>query len=403
MEAALSPQPPVAHQDPAPSVSVRSALVAALGPAPWLDSDRDPRHQRSPAPQPTSLARHRSHSPGRPASLEPPVETCPRGESPGAQPTASAPLTLGQKQHWKPERGGPPPQRPASLEPPVETCPRGESPGAQPTASAPLTLAPRGETLSPVPLDSQTRSMVEVQLPCTPDTFAAARDLIAMTASASPQPHAKAPGQAGPDPPVSTVGRATAPIPLSAPFPLPLAVPLLLAVLVVLAAPLCLPSPVPVLLCLPVIVEEQIPDPTPISTPVIISAQIQIKEPFHVSVLVQVLAPLPSVTAPFPGADLFGTTMALMFRFSLFGIRGRVVFFGPSPFRLYLPGVRGWILAAAGAGTRSRAQLNGRSGRPGRTTRPRVLHPGLPDQPHLSSKCQRLPPVSPPWGARRLS
>ncbi|EMP38343.1 Sorting nexin-4 [Chelonia mydas] len=39
MKAALSPQPPVVRQDPGPSASVSSALAAAVGTAPWLDSD----------------------------------------------------------------------------------------------------------------------------------------------------------------------------------------------------------------------------------------------------------------------------------------------------------------------------------------------------------------------------
>ncbi|EMP27752.1 hypothetical protein UY3_15144 [Chelonia mydas] len=140
MEAALSPQPPVVCQDPAPSTLVHSAPAAAVGAAPRLESERDPQHRRTPAPQPTSSARCCSHSPG-------------------------------QKQHQKPEKGGPPPQRPASLEPPVQMCPTGERLGAQPTVCATLTPALRGEPLSPVPLDSLTHSVVEVQLPSTPDAF----------------------------------------------------------------------------------------------------------------------------------------------------------------------------------------------------------------------------------------
>lgn len=57
--------------------------------------------------------------------------------------------------------------------------------------AAPLALAPLREPLSPLPLESPCRSVVEVQLPFTPDTFAAARDLIAMTAPGSPPLHTK--------------------------------------------------------------------------------------------------------------------------------------------------------------------------------------------------------------------
>ncbi|EMP40001.1 hypothetical protein UY3_02756 [Chelonia mydas] len=125
---------------------------AVVGTSPSLDSDKDLRHQCAPAPQPTSSARHHSHSPG-------------------------------QKWHGKPEKAGPPQQRPASLEPPAEIQSAAEHLGAL------LTPAPRAELLSPMPLDSLTHRVVEVQLLSTPDTFAAARDLIALT---SPQPQTKA-------------------------------------------------------------------------------------------------------------------------------------------------------------------------------------------------------------------
>ncbi|EMP34924.1 hypothetical protein UY3_07958 [Chelonia mydas] len=65
MEVALSPHPPSACQDLAPSASVRTTPVAVVEVAPWLDSDRDPQHFCSPALQPVTSAWHPSHSPGQ--------------------------------------------------------------------------------------------------------------------------------------------------------------------------------------------------------------------------------------------------------------------------------------------------------------------------------------------------
>lgn len=47
---------------------------------------------------------------------------------------------------------------------------------------APLTSALQGRLSSPVPLDSPSQVIEEMELPSTPDTFEAVRDLITMTA-----------------------------------------------------------------------------------------------------------------------------------------------------------------------------------------------------------------------------
>ncbi|EMP30143.1 hypothetical protein UY3_12726 [Chelonia mydas] len=102
-------------------------------------------------------------------------------------PTAPAPKPAGsswhrshypaQKWHRNQERSGSLTQRPTPLEPANGARPREEHPGLKT-----LELGPS----SPVPFDSLSQVIEEVELPSTPDTFEAARDLIAMTAPWSP-------------------------------------------------------------------------------------------------------------------------------------------------------------------------------------------------------------------------
>ncbi|XP_065416981.1 serine/arginine repetitive matrix protein 2-like [Chrysemys picta bellii] len=153
MEAALSPDTPSTGQAPAPSTSVRSAPAAPAMTTTRVASDKPPRHRTSSAPQAQQVPRRRSLSPGH------------------------------KKAH---KTGTSVPKTPAPPVPGVEPRPPVEQRKQVPPA--PSTPAPR--PLSPVQIASPPRPAVIQCLPSTPETFAAARDLIALTEPAPPQPPA---------------------------------------------------------------------------------------------------------------------------------------------------------------------------------------------------------------------
>ncbi|XP_074920751.1 immunoglobulin-like and fibronectin type III domain-containing protein 1 [Chelonoidis abingdonii] len=78
---------------------------------------------------------------------------------------------------------------PPAAAPKAKTAPEADRPAPAPVAApsdpAPLTPAPRGPS-SPAPRSSPAPAAVELALPSTPETFSAARDLIAIT---EPAPH----------------------------------------------------------------------------------------------------------------------------------------------------------------------------------------------------------------------
>ncbi|XP_065412399.1 CLK4-associating serine/arginine rich protein-like [Chrysemys picta bellii] len=154
MEAALSPDPPSARQAPTPSASVRSTPAAPTGSAPRVESDKPPRHRPPSAPHPPQGPRRRSLSPGHKKARK-------------AQDTAVL-------------------KTPAPPVPGVE--PRPPLDHQKQVPATPSTPAPW--PLSPVRTGSPPRSVVEPCLPSTPETFATARDLIALTEPAPLQPPA---------------------------------------------------------------------------------------------------------------------------------------------------------------------------------------------------------------------
>nr|XP_008174049.1 serine/arginine repetitive matrix protein 2-like [Chrysemys picta bellii] len=154
MEAALSPDTPSARQASAPSASVRSAPAAPTASAPRVESDKPPRHRPPLAPHPPQVPRRRSLSPGHKKSRK-------------AQETAVL-------------------KTPAPPVPGVE--PRPPLDHQKQVPATPSTPAPR--PLSPVRTGSPPRSVVEPCLLSTPETFATARDLIALTDPAPHQPPA---------------------------------------------------------------------------------------------------------------------------------------------------------------------------------------------------------------------
>uniref|UniRef100_A0A8C3HXJ6 Utrophin n=1 Tax=Chrysemys picta bellii TaxID=8478 RepID=A0A8C3HXJ6_CHRPI len=83
---------------------------------------------------------------------------------------------------WKQGRSRFPPSRLTPSELANGACPREEYPALRALKPALSTSAPQRGPLSPVPLDSPSHVVEEVGLPSTPDTFEAARDLIAMMA-----------------------------------------------------------------------------------------------------------------------------------------------------------------------------------------------------------------------------
>lgn len=164
MKSALRPQPAQPVLAPKPSTlvwsrlaSVRKAAVLVKDPAP-----RDSRHRHCPASKTSSTASwHWSRS-----------------------------LVLHKKQR-RAERGHSPTVRAVECHGAHGVHPKLGHSTPAPAKPALLTPAAQVEPSSPVPLYSLARKsqIWELDLPCTPDTFEAARDLREMTGQQSPAPH----------------------------------------------------------------------------------------------------------------------------------------------------------------------------------------------------------------------
>ncbi|EMP39113.1 hypothetical protein UY3_03687 [Chelonia mydas] len=172
-----------------------------------------------------------------------------------------------QKQYQKQGRSGSMIPRPTPLEPASGARPKEEHPGPETLELAPLTSVLQGGPSSPVPLDSPSQVIEEVELPSTLNTFEAVRNLIAMMAPQSPVLRAK--------PPVpqrrSNVLRQTSdasslitasgvPAPLGVPASLTLTAEVALAAPVRDTAPLqvmpALPITMPILMLIPVLQQD---------------------------------------------------------------------------------------------------------------------------------------------------
>ncbi|KAM7164025.1 uncharacterized protein RBU57_008076 [Macrochelys suwanniensis] len=193
LEASLSPML-APHRNPVPTSAAGPAPAALERPS----SSKEPRHR---TPQAGTPQRRRSMSPRlrksgpgpalTPAPLHPqPVQD--RAKPPSPAPTPMTPVPQGPLSSVPlakmPAPPAPAPQGPSSPAPPPMPAPALSTPvpqrplsSGQPVkAPVPTTLVQQGP-LSSVTVSSPVHAEVELTLPSTPDTFSAARDLIAMT------------------------------------------------------------------------------------------------------------------------------------------------------------------------------------------------------------------------------